>query len=188
VSLQKLFWDKVAGFLFCLFTGDTQGLLAAGKKNCLMNYSRKTLLHFFLIAVLFVIFIQLTEATTTNFTLHGGDEEVRSLKLAVEDRVFIRFTVIGQTTSNVRFYITCPNSTVREFGEVGDFSYSFVCGDEGDYSLHFINSSEEDKLVTLDYEVQHYVFGMPQMLFLTIIIVWVSVGAIAVFVLMGKTR
>lgn len=48
--------------------------------------------------------------------------------------------------------------------------------------------SSEDKLVSLDYEVQHYIFGMPQMLFLTIIIVLVCVAAVAVFILMGKPR
>jgi len=44
----------------------------------------------------------------------------------------------------------------------------------------------EDKLVTLDYEIQHYIFGIPQMLFLTIIIVLISVAAVATFILMEK--
>ncbi len=44
----------------------------------------------------------------------------------------------------------------------------------------------ENKLVTSDYEIQHYIFGIPQMLFLTTIIVLVSVTAVATFILMGK--
>jgi len=63
------------------------------------------------------------------------------------------------------------------------------CDEAGEYVLHFSNTdASEDKLVTLNYEIQHYIFGIPQMLFLTIIIVLVCVGAVATFILMGKTR
>jgi hypothetical protein len=39
---------------------------------------------------------------------------------------------------------------------------------------------------SLDYEVQHYIFGMDQMLFLTLIVVGICVAGIAVFVAMSK--
>jgi len=74
-----------------------------------------------------------------------------------------------------------------EYSKVGTVSYPFVCDEAGEYFLHFSNTdTSEDKLVTLDYEIQHYIFGIPQMLFLTIIIVLVSVAAVATFILMGK--
>lgn len=73
------------------------------------------------------------------------------------------------------------------FDNVGNINYGFVCDEEGKYLMHFSNvGSSEDKLVSLDYEIQHHVFGMPQMLFLTIIIVVVCVAAVAVFILMGN--
>jgi len=78
---------------------------------------------------------------------------------------------------------------VKEFDKVGYFHYPFVFDAEGEYVLHLSNiDSTEDKLVALDSEVQHYIFGIPQMLFLTIIIVVVCVAAVAVFILMGKPR
>lgn len=78
---------------------------------------------------------------------------------------------------------------MKEFDKVGYFHYPFVCDVEGEYVLHFSNiDSTEDKFVALDSEVQHYIFGIPQMLFLIIIIVIVCVGAVAVFILMGKPR
>jgi len=124
-----------------------------------------------------------------NFTVQGGKEETKTINLAVEDRVLIRFTVVGQSDSSLHFYITYPNGTEKDFGKIGDFHDSFVCDTEGECVLHFSNiGSTEDKLVTLNYEVQHYIFGIPQMLFLTIIIVVVCVAAVAVFILMGKPR
>lgn len=126
-------------------------------------------------------------ATTMQFTVQSGKEVTRSISLAVEDHVVIKFTVLGQTDNTLSFSITYPNGTVQDFGMKGTFSCSFVCDKEGDCILHFSNAgSLEDKTVTLDYEVEHYIFGMPQMLFLTLIIVLVCMVAVAVFIFMGK--
>jgi hypothetical protein len=152
-----------------------------------MIKSRKLLIRFLFIAIAFLIIVKFAEATSMNVTVQGGKEETKSISLAVEDRVLIRFTVVGPSDSSLHFYITYPNGTEEDFGKRGDFHDSFVCDTEGECVLHFSNiDSTEDKLVTLDYEVQHYIFGIPQMLFLTIIIVVVCVAAVAVFILMGK--
>lgn len=76
---------------------------------------------------------------------------------------------------------------METFGTTGNVNYAFVCSQEGEYSLHFSNTvSTEDELVSLDCEVQHYIFGMPQMLFLTLIIVAICLAATAVFIMMSK--
>ncbi|MGQ9531010.1 MAG: hypothetical protein ACUVQX_06310 [Candidatus Bathycorpusculaceae bacterium] len=139
-----------------------------------------------LVLALFFVLVQLTVATSASFTVRGDEEVTRVLKLAVEDHVFIKFTVVGGI---IHFYLEYPNGTVRDFGNLGDFRYTFVCDVEGDYILHFSNvGSSGDKLVTLDYEVEHCIFGIPQMLFLTLMIVAVCVIAVASFVLLGKNR
>lgn len=142
------------------------------------------------LAVLLAALMPLASATTMNFTVNGGEETTKSLSLVVEDHMVIKFTVLGQTEDTLDFYIVDPDGNVTvEFSRQGDVRYSFVCQEAGDYVMHFSNAySEENKLVTLDYEVQHYIFGIPQMLFLTMIIVVVCVAAVAVFVLMGKPR
>ena len=155
-----------------------------------MFTSRKLLIPFLFIAIVFSILVQLAEATSMTFTVHGGEEETKMISLAVEDRVLIRFVVVGQSDSSVHFYMTYPNGTEKDFGKIGDFPpYSFVCDAEGEHILHFSNTnSTEDKFVTLNYEIEHYIFGIPQMLFLVIIIVVVCVAAVAVFIFMGKPR
>jgi hypothetical protein len=152
-----------------------------------MNPSGKAVACFILIIALSAIFVQSAKATAMNLIVQGGQEVTRTLDLVAEDHVLIRFTVLGQSARTLRFHISYPNETSIEFGEVGEFSYSFICDAEGEYVLHFSNKdSAEEKRVALDYEVQHYIFGVPQMLFLTVIIVLVCVGAVAAFVLMGK--
>jgi hypothetical protein len=40
--------------------------------------------------------------------------------------------------------------------------------------------------VALNYEIDHYIFGIPQMLFMALIIVLACVGGVAAFVLLGR--
>jgi hypothetical protein len=145
------------------------------------------LVSFLFLALTFSILVQAAEATAIDFTVHGGEEVTKSLSLAVEDHVLIRFTVVGASESSIHFYLIYPNGTEKDFGNVGDFNYSFVCDADGGYALHFSNAgSSEDRLVTLDYEIDHYILGIPQMLFLAMIIAIVCVAAVAVFIFMGK--
>jgi len=154
-----------------------------------MIRSGKLLICFLFIIMVSQIIAQVARATTTNFTVHGGEEVTKTLNIVVEDRVLVEFTVVAQSDKALFFYIAYPNGTVKDFGKRGVLSYSFVCDAEGDYVLHFSNiDSSEDKFVTLNYEIQHYIFGIPQMLFLTIIIVLVCLAAVAAFVFMGKPR
>jgi hypothetical protein len=149
---------------------------------------RKSLSCFLVISAALIVFAGLAEATTTNFTVQSGKETTQAIKLFEEDRVLIKFTVVGQTANILHFYLIFPNATERDFGEVGTFSYNFICKAEGEYTLRFANNdSTENKLVTLDYEIDHYILGMPQMLFLTIVIAVVCVIMVATYVLLGKT-
>jgi len=126
-------------------------------------------------------------AATMSFTLRSGETVTRTLDLAVEDHVTVIVTVGGQSDSVIDFYVTFPNGTVKDFGKVGYLDYRFVCDSKGEYVLHFSNAdSTLEKQVTLNYEVQPYILGVPQMFFLVIIIAVICVAAMAVFVLMGR--
>jgi len=147
---------------------------------------RNSLPHLILFFMVLFMFVKLAAATSTSFTVLGGEEATRVLKLAVEDRVLISFTVVGGDNA-IRFCLVFPNGTVRDFGDLGYFHYTFVCDFEGDCVLRFSNvGSSVDKLVTLNYEVEHYIFGVPQMLFLAIVIATVCVVMVASFILLGK--
>lgn len=150
----------------------------------------KKLIRFLFIVIAFSILVQTAKATTINFTVPESEELTKTISLVIEDHVSVKFTVVGQTASTLGFYITDPHGDVKvEYNDVGNVDYRFVCDEAGEYVLHFHNTDiSEGKLVTLNYEIQHYIFGIPQMLFLTIIIVLVCIGAVATFMLMGKPR
>ncbi len=144
---------------------------------------RKMCCIFPVILVLITLLVGLGEATTGSLTVKQGDELIHSIDLIAEDRVFIQLKVIGVTSSRIQFSITFPNGTVQNLGEIGDFSTNFVCDVEGQCILNFTNTDQvEHKLVTLNYNVTHYIFEMPQMLFLVILIAIISLIGIAIFV------
>ncbi|MCW4031574.1 MAG: hypothetical protein NWE80_04335 [Candidatus Bathyarchaeota archaeon] len=141
------------------------------------------------ILALFGFLLGLSVATITSLIVKVGEEVTHPINLTVEDRVLIQYKVLGLNVSALQFSISFPNATVRDFGGSGDFSYSFICDVEGEYMLHFVNTDQkEDMRVTLNYEVQHYIFGIPQLVFATILVALICVfGVVVAFALMGRS-
>ncbi len=136
----------------------------------------------FIILVLVAVLVSFGGATVISLTVKRGEEITHHVDLFLEDRVLIQIKVIGVTNSSIQFSLIFPNATIKDFGEIGSFHTSFVCDLEGKYALNFTNNDQtENKLVTLNYEIEHYIFGMPQMLFMVILIVVISVFGVAVF-------
>lgn len=147
----------------------------------------KSCVVLFVALVLLVGFSGFAQATTLSLTVKPGEDSTYRANLLADDHVLMKFTVVGNTNSLIAFSLTSPNGTVKEFGDVGILSYSFVCKNEGDYTLHFVNNDQsENKLVTLDLEVEHYLLGMPQMLFLALVVVVVCVAMVAAYILMSR--
>jgi hypothetical protein len=155
-----------------------------------MHLLNKAIVCFILSVIGSLLSAPFVKATVDTIAVPAGGHETKMLSLAVDDRVAIRFTVVGAGSDNaLDFWIVCPNGTMIAASSNGVFTYAFVCDKEGSYTLHFSNpATSVEKLVSLNYEVQHYIFGMPQMLFMVIVIVGVSVAAVSVFVFMGKPR
>jgi hypothetical protein len=144
---------------------------------------RRSSVNVLIILALLGVLMGLGQATITSLIVKSGEEVTHPINLIVEDRVLIQYKVVGGNANAMQFSISVPNDTVRDFGGSGDFSYSFICDVEGEYVLHFVNTDQTEEIrVTLDYEVQHYIFGIPQMLFMVILIAVVSMVGVAVFI------
>jgi hypothetical protein len=155
-----------------------------------MTCVRKCAAHVFLLLVLVLFLVSSVKATAMSFIVRAGQVEMKPVDLFVDDRVTIKFSVTGQAEGGLDFYVLDPLGNVQKtFNGTSNVNYQFVCSREGEYELCFSNAgSTEDKLISLDYEVQHYIFGMPQMLFLTLIVVGICLAMVAVFVLMRRSR
>jgi hypothetical protein len=140
-----------------------------------------------LLGLMVIIFlIDLSSASLSSFTVPAGEEINRTINLDINDRVVIEFKIIGTDNNFVSFSILYPNATEMNFGEVSKLNHNFMCDSKGEYQLHFVNNDlNESKLVTLNLDVEHYIFGMPQMLFLAVVIAVIFLAGLSAKVLVG---
>jgi hypothetical protein len=140
-----------------------------------------------LIGSMWVLFlVDLSGAMTISLTVPAGEMSSRKMDLAVDDHVRIQFTVVGTKSNLVFFSLVYPNGTEIDFGKVGKFTHGLVCDEEGEYTMVFVSDDMADsKLVTLNYEIEHYMFGVSQTLFLVLAIAVLCVGMVAAYVIMS---
>ncbi|OGD46050.1 hypothetical protein A3K79_01845 [Candidatus Bathyarchaeota archaeon RBG_13_46_16b] len=81
-----------------------------------MFHLKKNKLLLLFSVLLFLSLIQLSSATVLDFTVRAGDEVTRPMTLTVEDRVVIKFTVVGgQGGNTLDFRLAYPNGTEGGF-------------------------------------------------------------------------
>ena len=128
-----------------------------------------------------------SQATTESLNIQAGKESVRTVNLAAEDKIRITFTLVSHTSGDFHFWMVFPNSTKRDSGETTQTTISFSSEVKGTCEMHFDNSnSSENQLVTLNYEIEHFIFGIPQIPFLLIVVTFFLLCIIAGYIIMGK--
>jgi hypothetical protein len=142
--------------------------------------------------LIFILLISLSstvQAATESLTVNAGKEIIRSIELGSEDRIQLTFQVLGiaQSDDKFHFWMIFPNATMKDYGAVTQATINFISGIKGSLELHFDNNNSSDaKLVTLNYDIEHYIFGMPQIPFLLIVVVVFLVCIAAGYIIMGK--
>ena len=140
--------------------------------------------------IIFSLTITLTEvaqAKTESINVEAGKELIRTIDLAAGDRISVTFTVLGPAPSTLNFYMVLPNGTTSDHGEISQLTLDFSTSVKGECQLHFDNNnSSKTQLVTLNYDVEHYIFGIPQMLFLLLAIAVLLLFVAAGYIIMGK--
>ncbi len=146
-----------------------------------------------LLCLLFGIFmlnINAVNAVSRTIYVDAEQEKVESISLKVDDEVSGRISVIGGSNNDINFNITDPDGEAvvpKERVIVKDFR--FTASKEGTYRLHFDNSFSTDrKTVTFNYDVRHYIFGIPQEDFLVFVIMIVAVIGLVLFVALSRPQ
>jgi hypothetical protein len=128
--------------------------------------------------------------TNASFTLQPLEERTITLSLQQTDGVSGSFSAVSDDGTGVNFHVTDPyNNTILHYDDVLQRSFSFTAEVQGEFQLHFDNSlsAANRKTVSLNYDVTHYIMGLPQEQFLLIVIAAVAViGLMLYAVLMPK--
>jgi uncharacterized protein (UPF0333 family) len=145
-------------------------------------------------ALIFILMVSLSstvQAGTESLTINAGKDVTRSIELGSEDRIQltcnVRVVGIAQSLNNFQFWIIFPNATIKDYGTTAQVSINFISDVKGNLELHFDNSNSSDaKLVTLNYDIEHYIFGLPQILVLLFAVAVFLVCIAAGYIIMGK--
>ncbi len=145
------------------------------------------LVYLLLILCFSISVIGIVHANAGSFDLAPGNQTVCNIAVSSGDRVQLTFTAIGDDSNSLLFWIVFPNSTVTKLGDVDQYSASFRSNMGGTYELYFNNtSSSETILVALNYEVDHYILGIPEMIFVLLAIVVLLMAFVSVYIIMSK--
>ena len=147
----------------------------------------RRLVYLLLILCFSVGIIGIAHANSGSFNLAPGNQTVCDIGVSSGDRVQLTFTAIGDDSGSLLFWIVFPNSTVTNLGNVDQYSASFKSPVGGSCELHFNNtSSSETVLVSLNYEVDHYILGIPEMIFVLGVIAVLLMAFVSAYIVMSK--
>jgi hypothetical protein len=141
-----------------------------------------------LVAILLLLCtVDVVYAAVGSYIVEAGQEVVCRISVASGDKVHFSFVSAGEASNMLSFSVVFPNSTVKDFVVAGQGASSFVSDVDGTCEVHFSNGdSSQAIVVTLTYDVEHFIFGMPPILFLLILITVLLLAIVAGYVILGK--
>jgi hypothetical protein len=141
-----------------------------------------------ILIVAFMVAVGSVTGDNASFTVQPKQEQLITLNLSKTDRVDGSFSVVSDDNTGINFYVTDPaGNTVVQYGNTTQTNFSFIAQTTGTYTLHFDNtfSQNSSKTVALNYNVVHFIMGMPEEQFLLIVVAVVIVIAMIAFGLLS---
>jgi hypothetical protein len=146
-----------------------------------------------LCCLLFILFCLSTgvvgtvNAATQSLTVDAGKNFTYKISLNSQDRLELTFVTVAQASSNLTSSIVFPNSTVKDIGSADKYSASFISDVTGACELIFDNTNSVDNvIIALNYNVTHFIFGIPTMTFMLVFIVVLVMVVVGGYVIMSK--
>lgn len=134
---------------------------------------RRTLI---VLLILSVCLVTPAQAYFEAFTVSAFSQAVRKVELQLGETIIgtVRSKGAGQNDS-INFYVTdSDGNTVLRYDNKSDISFSFTTSITENYTLHFDNTHFTiAKGITLKYSTELQIFGIPQDLFYSILVVLV---------------
>ncbi len=149
----------------------------------------RPLLRVCLLLGILMFCINAVSAVSRTIYVEAEQELVENVDLKVDDEISGRISVVGEFNDDkIDFNITDPDGKAvvpNERVSVKDFR--FTASREGTYKIHFDNSfSTERKTVTFNYDVRHYIFGIPQEDFLVYMVMIIAIIGLLLFGAMSR--
>jgi len=149
-----------------------------------MRHIRGILTLLFLFSFAFAVVVQVM-ADTVALQVLPQEQKVVSFSLNSGDSASGIMVTNGAV--NVDFWISDPqNRNVTVYSSVGSVDFSFVAQTSGTFQFHVFNKNAETVVGTLNYTLVHRIFGVPQEIFLLLVIVGIVLLMVIAWAVMAK--
>ena len=151
-----------------------------------MQFRKGNILLFFLLTLCLLSTSCLVNADTGTFQIQPLQQQTITLNLNNGDSVTGTVVVNGQGV--IDFWISDPQGTnVTNYGNVGQTGFSMNAQTSGNFTLHMFNPDANSSVsATINYNPNYTIMGMPQELFLLLVIVGIALLLIVVWALSSK--
>ena len=152
-----------------------------------MQFRKGSILLFLLLTFCLLSTSYLVNADTGTFQVQPLQQQTITLNLNNGDSVTGTIVVNGQ--GMIDFWISDPQGmNVTNYGNVGQTDFSMNAQTSGNFTLHMFNPSANSSVsATINYNPNYTILGMPQELFLLLVIVGIALLLIVVWALSSKT-
>jgi hypothetical protein len=131
------------------------------------------------------MFISQAVAETSTYQIPAQQQRLISFNLNNGDSA--SGTIILNGAGSVDFWISDPqNRNVTAYTNIGQTEFSINAEISGTFFFHIFNKSIDSVSATLNYNVVHRIFGMPQEIFLLLVIVGVLLLLIIFWAILSK--
>jgi len=148
----------------------------------------KTAIFFFVLffALISPFAVGFVFAETVTYDVFLQQQQIVTVSLNAGDKMAGTALVNGEGT--IVFWISDPhNHNVTVPSSVGQKTFSLTAETSGVFSVHLYNSGASAVSVTLNFNVSHQIFGMPQEIFLLMVIVGGILLLIVFWAILSKT-
>jgi hypothetical protein len=139
-----------------------------------------------LLFTLVAVTASVAQAKTESINIEPTQGYEETFQLADGDQVSLTFKVQSQPPNLLHFYVVLPNGTTVDNGIKNEGSLTFSTDVKGNCTLRFVNEVSEAQLLTLDYNIEHYILGMPMLIFVLVAIAVLMVFVVAGYMILGK--
>lgn len=151
-----------------------------------MLYKKKIFLLFSFLSTFLFLVVSTAIAETGTYQIAPQQQKVISINLNSGDSASGTIVVNGEGA--IDFWISDPqNMNVTTQSYIGHSEFSFTAETSGTFLFYMFNRSMESSVtVTLNYNVVHNIFGMPQEIFLLLLIVGVVLLLLVIWAILSK--
>jgi hypothetical protein len=129
----------------------------------------------------------ITQAIADTATLEVLPQQQKVVSFDLNSGDSASGTMVTNGAVTVDFWVTdSQNRNVTVYSNVGNAEFSFEAQTSGTFQFHMFNKNSETVVGTLNYTLVHRIFGMPQEIFLLLVIVGIVLLMLIVWAAMSK--